>query len=471
MRFIIVVLCLSACTQHNPDSCCTSADQCLALGLSEMHSCDTGKTCDTDGACVTSECSTSADCTSPDTPICENQLCIAHCTQDLECGDISGRPYCASDGTCVACMGDAQCSADAPVCDSTTHSCRGCTLDTDCSSNVCLEDVGTCADANRVLFVANGMPDTGECSSAAPCGSLGYALAKMTTVRDVIHINTPTLTPAPITLDGHVGRIDGTNTLLSRADAGNVMSMASGQMTLTGLRIGSAVGTIIPLAVSGGDVVTYGVEFLGSVRSTGGTIEMHASTLDTGGLCDTGGHFSFDGCSLHGQLMTTNCTLDIIRSRFENSSYVRTTSSAIHIANNLFVSSDPNTDPVSLDGTAGSYFQFNTMINVGATNSASTLACNAAIDVRDNILAWNSTNAPECATQYTLFDMTVGVTPAGQGNKIANVTTFFADLATSDLHLAASSPARGAGVATTITTDYDGTARADPPDVGAFQSH
>ena len=90
----------------------------------------------------------------------------------------------------------------------------------------------------------------------------------------------------------------------------------------------------------------------------------------------------------------------------------------------------------------------------------------------DNIVAWNTVNSPMCPTQYTLYDTTVGTIPPGAGNKIGDITTFFVSLATSDFHLGPSSPARGAGSAsTTITTDYDGVARSIPPDMGAFQSH
>ncbi|MEO6773267.1 MAG: hypothetical protein ABI467_09610, partial [Kofleriaceae bacterium] len=407
MRFIVIVLCLSACTKHNTDSCCTTADQCLSLGLSEMYGCDAGKTCDMDGTCVPTECSTSADCTSPDAPICENQLCIAHCVGDAECDGTPGRAFCSSDGACVACTMDDQCSADVPVCDTTARSCRTCAQDSECASGVCLEDLGTCADASRLIFVASAMPDTGECTNAAPCGTLTYALSKMTTLRDIIHINTATLSPAPVTLDGHSGRIDGSSTLLTRGDAGNVISMASGQMTLTGLRIGSGIGTIIPLTVSGGHIETYGVEFLGSVTSTGGTIEILSSTLDSGVNCSAGGHLSIDRTVLEGGYFINQCQLDLTSSRMENGAFLSAISATLHVSNNLILSSNGDTDPANLGSVPGSYFIFNTMVNVGPANSATALNCDSTLDARDNIIAWNTINQPSCETQYTLFDSAV----------------------------------------------------------------
>jgi hypothetical protein len=294
----------------------------------------------------------------------------------------------------------------------------------------------------------------------------------MTSVRDIIHINTATLSPAAITLDSHSGRIDGSNTLLTRGDAGAVISMASGQMTLTGLRIGSGIGTIIPLSVSGGHLAAYGVEFLGSVNSTGGGVEIQSSTLDNGCSCGSGCQLTIDRSVLHGTFNINSGQLDLTRSRLENGSELRGTTATLHISNNLILSSNTDVDPANLDGVGDSYFMFNTMANIGPANSATSLSCTGTIDVRNNIVAWNTVNMPMGATQYSLYDSTVGTVPPGTGNKIGDITTFFVDLSSSDLHLAPASPGRGAGSASAIiTTDYDGVPRSNPPDMGAFQSH
>ena len=474
MRSLVVLglFGLIACTKHNPESCCTTSDQCIALGLGEMHGCDTGKTCDSDGTCIPVECSTSADCTSPDMPICENQICIAKCSADVECEGTAGKPYCATDGACVACDMDSQCSSDMPVCDATAHSCRTCSQDSECAGGVCLEDLGTCADSSRLIFVASAMPDAGECTSAAPCGTLTYALSKMSTVRDVIHINTATLAPASVTLDSHSGRIDGSNTLLTCAGTCNALSMASGQMTLTGLRIGSGVGAVLPLSVSGGHLTAFGVELLGIVKSTGGVTQLDSSTLDNGVNVSNGGQIKIDRSVLFGNLFINGGQLDLTRSQMRNGSYLTTATATLHIANNLILSSNNETDPLNLDGVVGSYFMFNTMVNTVGGNSTNSISCTGTIDVRDNVIAWNTVNTPMCPTQYTLYDSTVGTVPPGTGNRIGDITTFFADLANSDFHLGPSSPARAAGIASpTITTDYDGVTRPNPPDMGAFQSH
>ncbi|MEO8842175.1 MAG: hypothetical protein ABI591_26150 [Kofleriaceae bacterium] len=471
MRIILVLTLLTTlgCTQHNPDSCCTTMDQCQQLGLSGVVACETGKACTPAGNCIAAECNTSPDCTSTAAPICEDQLCVATCSSDAECVGVQAGPYCSA-GACVACVMSSQCTPETPVCDSTSLACRGCAQDSECDSGVCLEDIGTCADPSRLIFVTQFMTDAGECTSSSPCGTLGYALTKMTTARDVIHINSASLPPAPVALDNHTGRIDGSNTLLTRADAGNVLSMAAGQMTLTGLRIGNSIGTIVPLSVSAGHVVAYGVDFLGIVKTSGGTVEIRASNLEHGVTCDTAGQLILDRSIVQFTVMTNNCEVEIARSRFEDGSNISTIASSVHIANNLILSSSPFTDPVSLGAVTGSYFMFNTMVNTGPLNTASALQCDATVDARDNIVAWNSSNAPACASQYSLFDSS-SVTPAGQGNKSGDVATFFVDLPNGDLHLPSSSPARAAGIATSITTDYDGLPRANPPDIGAYQVH
>ena len=116
----------------------------------------------------------------------------------------------------------------------------------------------------------------------------------MTTLRDIIHINTSTLSPAAVSLDNYAGRIDGSNTLLTCGGTCNVISMGAGQMILSGLRIGGGTGTVIPVSVSGGHLTIYNSELLGVVTTTGGSIDIHAATLDDGSSWTNGGHLSID---------------------------------------------------------------------------------------------------------------------------------------------------------------------------------
>ncbi len=176
-----------ACTKHNPDSCCSTQDQCTSFGLSGITACDTGKVCNVDGACIAPQCTVSSDCTDAGTPICDNQVCVASCTTDDECSTISGRPYCGSAGACVACKDDTTCTAQDPVCDGSANFCRGCEEDSECSSGVCLESNGTCPASTDVIFVRDDGVDTGDCTQSSPCLTIKYALSKISP-RNVIKI-------------------------------------------------------------------------------------------------------------------------------------------------------------------------------------------------------------------------------------------------------------------------------------------
>jgi hypothetical protein len=60
---------IAGCTKHNPDSCCTTADQCATLGIDSISNCDSQRICDSMGACIVPDCRTDADCPQA-APIC-----------------------------------------------------------------------------------------------------------------------------------------------------------------------------------------------------------------------------------------------------------------------------------------------------------------------------------------------------------------------------------------------------------------
>lgn len=114
-------LAATACTKHNPASCCTSPLQCAAVGLNEMHECQGIEVCDSDGTCVPPECVTSADCKDSAMPLCSNQVCVSTCTDDNQCS--AATPHCGPAGACVECTESAQCPSGTPVCDQDTNTC------------------------------------------------------------------------------------------------------------------------------------------------------------------------------------------------------------------------------------------------------------------------------------------------------------------------------------------------------------
>lgn len=209
---LVVVAVVAACgTKPNPDACCTAQQQCDELGLSGITSCKSGNVCNANGACVATECATSADCTSPDKPVCIGQLCVAKCTVDDDCNGLAGTPHCGTDGVCVACVDDTQCTATAPVCDSSSHTCRGCAADAECGDGVCLESQGQCAAASDVIYVRADGSDSGTCTATAPCLSLPYAFQQINGARHIVHIMGTTYSTGnvPTRLPGGGAYIDG----------------------------------------------------------------------------------------------------------------------------------------------------------------------------------------------------------------------------------------------------------------------
>jgi hypothetical protein len=77
-----------------------------------------------------------------------------------------------------------------------------------------------------------------------------------------------------------------------------------------------------------------------------------------------------------------------------------------------------------------------------------------------------------CHAKYSLFDdAAVSLHTMGEGNKVAQPSSFFVDRGGMDFHLAAGSPAIGAAEPSqVVTTDFDGHPREAPRDMGAYEA-
>lgn len=96
------------------------------------------------------------------------------CLSSTECNGQKG--ICNLEtGACVQCTSSDShaCSGATPVC-GMDNSCHGCTLHSECASNVCRPD-GSCSDGHDVAYVAQGGKGL-SCTQAEPCASLTVAL-------------------------------------------------------------------------------------------------------------------------------------------------------------------------------------------------------------------------------------------------------------------------------------------------------
>ncbi len=146
---------------------------------------------------ATAMCTESSEC-SAELPICRGDACepcVLGATGNAECSDRNAAlGICASDGSCVECGSNADCSSDGePICDITTGSCGTCSEHLQCDSGACDSDSGICVDEGDIIYVDSTSGSDGAGCGAAPgtgaCKHLGGVLggiAKVTGGRDLL---------------------------------------------------------------------------------------------------------------------------------------------------------------------------------------------------------------------------------------------------------------------------------------------
>jgi hypothetical protein len=483
---LVAAVVLAGCTKPNPNACCTTSDQCMLVGLSQVADCSAPDVCNEAGACVAPQCSTSADCSSPDTPYCVGQLCTATCTANENCDGITAHPYCSA-GACVECTDSSQCPTTTPVCDATTHACRGCAADTECSSAVCLAATGSCAVANDVVFVDATGSDSGMCDATAPCRTLTYAFSKVTQQRDVVHILGDNYSVGSNAVELDVtAYIDGTSTHVTRASTGPVFTLSAGSVgtvTLGDMLIGSTGTNFGSVSVSGpnvGVISLYGDTLLAPVTVSGAALSIDRSLITAGAVstCSmTGGVLDVRRSQISSGFDTSSCTVTFAENHFASASpALHVNAGLAHIQNNVFTSTDSTANGVIISADAGSWVRFNTFYNSsGVDQTARAVECNATTTttVTSNIFAWHSSSPAHCPTQFSLYDEVSGAQP-GTSNITGSVASFFVNPAGEDFHLAPMSPALAHGESGLESTDVEGHARPLPsgtdPDIGAYES-
>jgi hypothetical protein len=489
---ICALLAIAACSKPNPDACCTTQEQCDAVGLDDITGCKAANVCDSNGACVAKECSTSVDCTSPDRPVCINDLCVAKCTVDDDCTGLAGTPHCGTDGVCVACLDDTQCSASAPVCDSATRECRACALDTECPDGVCLEADGVCASSSQVVYVTtNGGSDSNDCSANAPCSTVTHALTLVDAARPVIHLIGGTLyAGAPLNITKPV-HIDATGTTIMGGADGPFVTVANNvsPVVLAHVKVLAPTNNAITVGTSS-SLRLFDATIDRGVKVTGGTVDAVSSTFANTGFnlpavdCSNGSVSIEQSTVTEGQINTSNCQLTVRRTLLHsgNSGLLYASGGLVTIENNIFVEDNEYADCAGV-GTAasGSSVRFNTFVNTSAaTGDGVALGCDGTVDVTSNIFAYRSMHpmgppaGQLCPAKYSLFDeIAVAEHTVGEGNVVSAAPSFFVGPA--DYHLAAGSPAIGAAQTDLpVMIDYDGHPRPQPdgthPDMGAFEA-
>ncbi len=173
---IISFLALLACSSSDP-----SADETPSSSTSDTGEAETDTSSDDTSTDPTSApgCNAHTDCPGA-TPLCDAGHCVVCTSVDSsECSDRSETtPICdPANGECVECTSadTSACPRERPVCEAGT--CSSCTEHAQCPDSACNLQTGLCMPSERVYWVDDNVPASGDGTEAAPFETVAEALA------------------------------------------------------------------------------------------------------------------------------------------------------------------------------------------------------------------------------------------------------------------------------------------------------
>ena len=417
--------------------------------------------CAADGACVAG-CQESSECPADD-PICSDDNQCQDCDDATAVGDSdclardSTLPRCTAAGTCVECLGDGDCGGNTPVCSLEPGLCRACERHSECPSEVCNWDAGSCAAATAIIYVALTGTDSASCGAQlSPCRTIAGAqggLAKVDIDHPMLRVREG-LYNESIEVDGTAVRIVGTEVTVSPPGSTNdpAVLVTDSQVELEGLTLANASG--------GNDA--------DGVRCSGSSSTVALYLVAIAGNDDTG-------------LQTTDCAITVDRSEISHNDGggISIRDAAFAITNSFIVDNGDagatTWGGVKIDNGAGyapQLFDFNTVARNRALDDAdsSGVDCTTgtAMVATNSIVYGGIGDAPAvdgCSWAYS--DIESAVVVDGEGN-ISAPPKFVDDIG-GDYHLQSDSPCLDkANTSATMTVDFDGDPRpAGAADMGA----
>jgi len=434
----------AGCNKTNPNYC------------DEQTPCSNGGTCDVqDHSCSMVDaagpaCTTSTDCVTQDLPFCDTS--ISAC---VECGP----------------GGPSACGGTSPFCED--HSCRGCELDSECPSEVCLPD-GSCADGGRVLYVTD--PGAGTtCDAGAPCPLL-TALTSITPTKNVIKLDAKTYLIDTITIPADVRIVGRAATLRKNTGTGPVVIVS-----------GHAVEFDF-LTIANGD----GLSGDGVQCTTSGQITIRNATLtENDGIGVSGSNCTLTidqaeiGPNPGAGVVAFNGSLTLTRSEIHGNAnggvFVSgnlTGAVEFSISNNIIYKNGSTApfggvrvDSITMAGTHE--LVFNT-VTQNVASGVSGVACVSGVPLAfENNIIFNQmsgSDVPATPQGCTHSYSDIGTGMPGGTNNVSSMPTFAGG---DDYHLMPTSPVAigQANPSSTMMIDFDGDPRPmpspGPSDVGA----
>lgn len=412
------------------------------------------------------------------------------CTGDDDCSGAT--PHCLDMTACVGCRDANDCTAQA--CDTSSHTCRACTANAECPSQLCLPG-GACAAPTDVAYVGGNTVANAACTLDAPCASLSTAIALPTYPKYIRVLSDITETDVVDFTDTHTLEIFGGGSKVKLDLAGAGLNV-SGSMTLTlhavdlshangssttmdhGVNIASPTAT---LTVEGGAIHDCGGD---AIRGNSGTVSVERTAFSQlnegiavfGGLKLSVSHATFTNISQSAIYSRSTAKVAIDSSVIAKCANVIATDlstysaidivGSIDLINSIVVQNGgtPTGQPaIKLAENAPSTIDFVTL----ADNVSKALTCNSSGDVTftNSIVTGNSLPGP-CVPSYAVVDSNPN--PANHqvtGNPAFDNTS---DAASAKFYrIKTSSAAIGIGLMDGVTVDIDGDARTSTPDVGA----
>jgi hypothetical protein len=481
-RCIVMVVALAgACTKPNPQSCADGTCTDPAFPFCDVDGAVEG----TAGNCI------AVDCTPGELAACRgNQL--VQCNATGNDFDVVMCPMGCDEaaGGCLSCTSNDQCSGQTPVC-APGGECRACLVDSECDSQICDADSGSCVAEARIVYAApTGGVATG-CSLTEPC-TLTAAIAAATENPSLIlrllpgsygldlTFDAATAVPLKVVATGavlvppaHFDVFNGATVEVrglevrtsgngSEVDCVNALTSETATLTLSSVVINVA-NTRNQISVLNCRVRVVDSDI--TINSDNGDVtDSSAMNLDQAAV--------FDGDSLHIRVVdgvsgrarafsttTKTISLHVKNSVIENARAILTTNPShpneltVMFSTFIFTDLDPNTDDILCGGFAGE------------TNFA----------LLQNNIFYSTTQTepkfdPRCRYANNVVFPFSGPLP---GNILRD--PLFVNVSARDLHLQATSPAVDAATAPLIGTDtphdFDGSPRPQgvKGDIGAFE--
>lgn len=450
MRALVIVafaLCAGACTQKNPNLCCTTQADCDTVGLALGIGCSDGLLC-RGNQCIAETCSSNEQC-DPAAPFCNGQACVESCTDDAQCpgfGGDAGATFCVSGG-CASCRADHDdCPASAPICDD--GACRTCVVDTDCASAVCDLETGACVDASSILYVTT-TGGNGACTQADPC-SLAHGLSLVGPSHSQMHLDPGTYAANVVFPVGTQVRVVGVGAIIDGGVADALKLTTSSNITLRGLKLKGSGFVCLATAAEPSTLTLVDVDggFGGSTANC--RLNLLRSKVSVVTVQSTGG-------------------ISADRTQFAGLNLSFSTGIIVDIQNSVFLQAP------SLGGSAhpsSGRISFSTFVMQNFANCTGTLTYEDNIFLSTGNAGYAITTDFPCTATFDhnlAFPQTTAI-----GTSMIMIDPRLASPLNGDFHLSAGSPAIDAADSASIDPiDFDGTSRPQGAarDLGAFEFH